>query len=141
MPKRRSSHCLIAPVRRAYPGRGHNTAGRYYRSLMYIRLHPSDTLHKKPYCIRAGLRGTSANRVSRKFALPDVTKCCCSLHLPLCSCARASPRTSFRWAWWRLRGIWLPTTAPQSIPWHRSGRRCSGRHPSGRHPSGRHLLD
>ena len=27
------------PVRRAYPRRGHNASGRYYRCLMYIGLH------------------------------------------------------------------------------------------------------
>src|SRR5215204_5377921 len=31
---------LIAPSGGPNPGRGHNTSERYYRRLMYIRLHP-----------------------------------------------------------------------------------------------------
>jgi hypothetical protein len=34
---------------------------RYYRSLMYIRLRISDTLHKKPWRIGSGLGRTSEN--------------------------------------------------------------------------------
>jgi hypothetical protein len=46
---------LRAPVRRAYPGRGHNTAERYYQSLMYIGPRTSDALHKAICCIGPGL--------------------------------------------------------------------------------------
>jgi hypothetical protein len=35
--------------------RGHNTACRYYRSLMYIGLRTYDTLHKKARWIGPGL--------------------------------------------------------------------------------------
>jgi hypothetical protein len=53
MPKFRAiAHLPYSPapegLRRAYPRRGHNTAGRYYQSLMYIELGTSDVLHKKP---------------------------------------------------------------------------------------------
>jgi hypothetical protein len=37
---------------------------RYYRSLMYIGLRTSDTLHKKPYRIGSGLCRTSENRTT-----------------------------------------------------------------------------
>ncbi len=57
-----------APVRRTYPRRGHNTLGRYYQSLMYDRLRTSETLHKKPCRIGAGLCGTSENVGKAKFA-------------------------------------------------------------------------
>jgi hypothetical protein len=40
-------HCASTPDRRAYPGRGHNTAGRHYQSPMYAGLRTSETLHKK----------------------------------------------------------------------------------------------
>jgi hypothetical protein len=48
-----------APARSAYLRRDHNTAGGYYRSLMYDRLRTSDALHKKPCRIGSGLWGTS----------------------------------------------------------------------------------
>jgi hypothetical protein len=51
----RSSVCLITPVPRALPVRGHNT-NRYYQCLMYTRLCTFDTIHKKIYGIGPGLR-------------------------------------------------------------------------------------
>src|SRR5215216_2980585 len=50
-----------ALIRSALPRSGHNKVGRYYRSLMYIRLGPSDTLDKTNCCIGPGLWGTSEN--------------------------------------------------------------------------------
>jgi hypothetical protein len=47
----------VALPRSDGPGKGRNTCGRYHRSLMYIGLRTSDTLHKKPCCIVA--RGAS----------------------------------------------------------------------------------
>src|SRR5215217_4746397 len=75
---------------RAYPRRGHNTSERYYRSLMYTRLGPSDTLHKTTCCIGPGLCGTSENHQNANFALsafseihPDrPSKGRCSTHPP-----------------------------------------------------------
>jgi hypothetical protein len=68
-----------APVRRAYPRRGHNTAGRYYRSLMYIGLRTSDALHKKICGIGPGLGElrriplprTLVNKVFTPFAIAN----------------------------------------------------------------------
>src|SRR5215211_9305627 len=58
----------FALIRSALPRRGHNTVGRYYRSLMYARVRISHALHKKPCCIGPGLCGTSENSVKAKFA-------------------------------------------------------------------------
>src|SRR5215217_2088723 len=55
----------FAPIRSALPRRGHNTVGRYFRSLMYTRVRISDTLHKKPCCIGLRLSETSENAPSR----------------------------------------------------------------------------
>jgi hypothetical protein len=45
----------IAPARKAYSRRDHNTAGRYYLNLMYDGLCTLDTLHKTTCCIGPGL--------------------------------------------------------------------------------------
>jgi hypothetical protein len=47
---------------------GHMTSGGYYRILMYIGPHTSDTLHKKPCRTGPGLYRTSENSVKAKFA-------------------------------------------------------------------------
>jgi hypothetical protein len=67
-------HLPHSPARRAYP-RGHNTAERYYRSLMYFGLRTSDTLHKKSCRIGAGVCGTSATEQSG----PKTTPLLCTL--------------------------------------------------------------
>src|SRR5215211_8383112 len=58
----------FALIRSALPRSGHNKVGRYYRSLMYISLGPSDTLHKTNCCIGPGLGGTSENAQNANFA-------------------------------------------------------------------------
>src|SRR5918995_1277483 len=62
----RSSSCLIAPVRRACPIRGQNTAEREYQRLMYAGPRTSDTLHKKPCRVGSG----AGNRNTGKAGLP-----------------------------------------------------------------------
>src|ERR687897_1034988 len=58
----------FALIRSALPRSGHNTVGRYYRSLMSTRIRISDTLHKKTCGIGPGLCATSENSIKAKFA-------------------------------------------------------------------------
>jgi hypothetical protein len=46
---------------------GHNTSCGYYRSLMYIGLRTTDTLHKKFCHLGPRLCGTSENFGNAKF--------------------------------------------------------------------------
>src|SRR5829696_2393572 len=61
----------FALIRSALPRSGHNKVGGYYRSLTYIRLGPSDTLHKTNCCIGPGLWGTSENPQNANFAFTE----------------------------------------------------------------------
>jgi hypothetical protein len=79
-----------APARSAYLRRDHNTSGRYYLCLMYVRLRTSDPLHKKTGSPGCGwtLGPICASKFSRS---PHVTTRNCSQQIHATGVAKVSP--------------------------------------------------